>query len=96
MKNFDLYSLFQQQRKRKPRAIKEKVLTEEQKLVNQIITIMVQREGTQQYKFDTIQELLKNTDKNIINITATLAKYKKYNIAGYSLTHLPKLFTFFV
>lgn len=96
MKNFDLYALFQQQRKRKPRVSKEKVLTEEQKLVNQIITIMVQREGTQQYKFDTIQELLNNTDKNIINITATLAKYKKYNIAGYSLTHLPKLFTFFV
>jgi len=96
MKNFDLYSLFQQQRKRKPRTVKEKVLTEEQKLVNQIITIMVQREGTQQYKFDTIQELLKDTDKNIINITASLRKYKKYNIAGYSLTHLPKLFTFFV
>lgn len=96
MKNFDLYALFQQQRKRKPRVSKEKVLTEEQKLVNQIITIMVQREGTQQYKFDTIQELLKDTDKNIINITASLSKYKKYNIAGYSLTHLPKLFTFFV
>ena len=96
MKNFDLYALFQQQRKRKPRVSKEKLLTEEQKLVNQIITIMVQREGTQQYKFDTIQELLKDTDKNIINITASLSKYKKYNIAGYSLTHLPKLFTFFV